>query len=30
MVWVNGDQLGVSFIARGRAPKRAAKEKAQN
>jgi hypothetical protein len=28
LVWVNGDQIGVSFIARGRAPKRAVKEKA--
>ena len=25
LVWVNGDQVGVSFIARGRVPKRAAK-----
>jgi hypothetical protein len=28
LVWVNGDQIGVSFIARGRAPKRASKEEA--
>ena len=25
LVWVNCDQIGVSFIARGRVPKRAAK-----
>jgi hypothetical protein len=30
LVWVNGDQIGVSFIARSRAPKRAAKEKARS
>jgi hypothetical protein len=30
LVWVNGDQIGVSFINRSRAPKRAAKEKARS
>lgn len=30
LVWVNGDQIGVSFIARGRVPKRAAKAEAQS
>jgi hypothetical protein len=30
LVWVNGDQIGVSFIKRSRTPKRAAKEKARS
>lgn len=30
LVWVIGDQIGVSFINRGRVPKRAAEEETRN